>query len=70
MMYPRRNYRDPEEHYDHVYETIPERQEICKIINHPRKLVTINLCANPYTAQVEEIFRERTCYDEELEEVL
>lgn len=65
-MTPRRNYRDPEECYDVVYDTIPERQEISKIINHPRKLVTINLCANPYTAQVEEVFHERTCYEDEV----
>lgn len=66
MMSPRRNYRDPEECYDVVYDTIPDRPEIGRIIDHPRKLVTVNLCANPYTAQVEEVFYERTCYEDEV----
>ena len=34
-MNPRRNYRDPEEYYDVVYDTIPDRPEISKIIDHP-----------------------------------
>jgi hypothetical protein len=66
-MSPRRNYRDPEEYYDVEYDTIPEMQDVSRIINHPRKLVTVNLCANPYTAQVQEIFYERTCYEDEVE---
>ena len=65
-MNPRRNYRDPEEYYDVEYDTIPEMQDVSKIINHPRKLITINLCANPYVARVEEIFYERTCYEDEV----
>lgn len=66
-MYPRKNYRDPTEYYDVIYDTIPERQEISRIIDHPRKLITVNLCANPYTAQVEEVFYERTCYEDEVD---
>lgn len=62
----RKNYRNPEEHYDHVFECMPDQQDTRCIINHPRKLVTHNLCANPYTAQSREIFRERTCYDKEV----
>lgn len=65
-MNPRKNYRDQTEYYDVIYDTIPDRSEIGRIIDHPRKLVTINLCANPYTAQVEEIFYERTCYEDEV----
>ena len=65
-MNPRRNYRDPEEYYDIEYDTIPEMQDVSRIINHPRKLVTVNLCANPYTAQVQEVFHERTCYEDEV----
>lgn len=56
---------DPAEHYDHIYRAIPEKPETSRIIDHPRKLVIINLCANPYTAVPEAIDRERTCYDEE-----
>ena len=65
-MSPRRNYRDPKEYYDVTYDAFPELQDVSKIINHPRKLVTVNLCANPYTAQVQEIFYERTCYEDEV----
>lgn len=65
-MFPRRIHRDPEEYYDVEYDTIPEMQDVSKIINHPRKLITINLCANPYAAHVEEIFYERTCYEDEV----
>lgn len=65
-MSPRRNYRDPEECYDTVYDAIPERPDISKIINHPRKLITINLCADPYIAQPEEVFHERTLYEDEV----
>ena len=65
--YPKRVHRDPEEHYDVVYDTIPERRETSRIIDHPRKLITINLCANPWTAEPEEIFYERTCYEDEVE---
>lgn len=68
--YPKRIHRAPEEHYDVVYDNFPDRQHVSRIIDHPRKLITINLCANPYTAEPEEIFISRTCYDEELEEVL
>lgn len=65
-MYPRRNYRDPEEYYDVEYDTIPQMQDVSRIINHPRKLITVNLCANPYTDTVEEIFHERICYEDEV----
>ena len=61
-MYPRKCNRDPEEYYDVVYDTVPERQDIYKIINHPRKLITVNLCANPYDSRIEEVFEERSCF--------
>lgn len=66
--YPRRTHRDPAENYDVVYDTIPERQDVSRIINHPRKLITINLCANPYTAEPEEIFISRTCFDDDFDD--
>lgn len=65
---PRRTRRDPEEYYDVVYDTMPDRQHISRIIDHPRKLITVNLCADPWTAEVEETFTERTCYSDELED--
>ena len=64
---PRRNYRDPEENYDIVYDSMLDRPEVSRIINHPRKLVTVNLAANPYLAEAVEVFRERTCFDDDLE---
>lgn len=66
-MSPRRNYRDPKEYYDVTYDAFPELPDVSEIINHPRKLVIVNLCANPYTAQVQEIRYERTCYEDEVE---
>lgn len=66
MKVPRRNYRDPEENYDHVYRAIPGEANVSRFINHPRKLVIHNTCANPWTAEVEEIFYERTCFDDEV----
>lgn len=66
--YPKRSHRDPMEHYDVVYDTMPDRQHISRIIDHPSKLITINLCANPWTAEPKEIFRERTCYADGLED--
>lgn len=63
--FPRRTHRDPEEYYDHICRDIPEKPEISRFIDHPRKLVIHNLCANPYIAMPEENFRERTCYEDE-----
>lgn len=62
--YPRTVRRDPEEYYDHVYECLPEYPNVSRFILHPRKLVMHNLCANPYTANSMEIFREdhELCY--------
>ncbi len=65
--YPKRVRRDPEEHYDHVYRDIPEEPYVSRIIDHPRKLVIHNLCADPYIAVPDEIFTDRTCYDDEPE---
>ena len=49
--HPRGTYRDPEEHYDLVYDFFPDQQEVSRIIDHRRKLTTVNLCANPAIAQ-------------------
>ena len=67
--YPRRTRRDPEEYYDHIYRAIPGSPFVSRIIDHPRKLVTHNLCADPYAAIPEEIYLERTCFDEGTEEI-
>lgn len=64
--YPRNSRRDPAENYDVIYDTMPDRPNISRIIDHPRKLITVNLCANPWTAEPKEIFWERTCYADEL----
>lgn len=48
------------EYYDTVYDHIPDRPEVSRFINHPRKLVTINLSADPYYAQPLEIHHEPT----------
>lgn len=68
--YPRNTRRDPGEHYDHIYRAMSNQPSVSMIIDHPRKLVIHNVCADPYSAEPEEIFRARTCYDDELEEVL
>lgn len=67
--YPRRSHRDPIANYDVVYDALPGQPNVSRIIDHPRKLITINLTANPWTAEPEEIFYEPTCFDEEMEEV-
>jgi|GEM_PF-5681239 len=56
------------ENYDVVYKHIPEKQHVSRIIDHPRKLIIINMCCNPYDAMPEEIFYERTCFDTEEDE--
>lgn len=62
--YPRGSRRDPAENYDVVYEAMPDRPEVSRIIDHPRKLVIINLMADGWMATPLEISRERTCYDD------
>ena len=68
MKVPRRNYRDPEENYDHVYRAIPGEANVSRFINHPRKLVIHNTCANPYCSEPKEIPWTRTCFDEDLDD--
>ena len=53
--YPRGTYRDPEEHYDLVYDFYPDQQEVSRIIDHRRKLVTINNCADYHFARTIDI---------------
>lgn len=48
------------EYYDVIYDFIPDRPEVSEIINHPRKLRTINRSADPYYAKPLEIFHEPT----------
>ena len=49
--YPRAAQRNPEEYYDHIYANYPDQQDVSQIVDHRRKLVTINCCANPYIAR-------------------
>lgn len=45
-----------EEYYDVEYDFMPDHPHIERVIDHPRKLVTINRCADPYYAQPVEVF--------------
>lgn len=65
---PHRTRRDIEESYDVTYAVMPDIPHISRIIDHPRKLIIINLCADPWNAQPEEIYREPTCFDDDDEE--
>lgn len=44
------------EYYDTVYDFLPDYPHISRITDHPRKLVTINRCADPYRAEPVEVF--------------
>ena len=44
------------EFYDTIYDFIPERPDVNRIINHPRKLVIINRSADPLNARSVEIY--------------
>lgn len=64
--YPKRVQRNPEEYYDHIYEAMPDEPHISRIIDHPRKLVTINLCADMWdSAPVEKYTDDEPLYDME-----
>ena len=56
----RRNYTvrrsNLEEYYDVEYDFMPNYPQIERVIDHPRKLVTINRCADPRYAQPVEVF--------------
>lgn len=58
--YPRNSRRDPAENYDVIYDTMPDRPDVSRIIDHPRKLITVNLCADPYRAAPQEVYHEPT----------
>ena len=47
------------ENYDVIYDFLPDQPHVSRIIDHPRKLVTINRCADPYRSEPIEIYRER-----------
>lgn len=66
--YPRGAQRNPMEIYDIIHVHLPSKPGTRRIIDCPRKLVKINLCADPYTATDDVIPRERTCYEDELED--
>lgn len=53
--YPRAAQRNPEEFYDHVYASYPDQPDISRIIDHRRKLVTINNCADYHFARTLDI---------------
>ena len=64
--YPKRVQRNPEEYYDHVYEPMPDEPHISRIIDHPRKLVIINPCADIWdSAPVEKYTDDEPLYDME-----
>ena len=44
------------EYYDVEYDFLPDHPLISRIIDHPRKLITINRCADPYYAQPVDVF--------------
>ena len=46
------------EYYDNVYDFLPDHPNVSRIIDHARKLVTINRCADPYRAEPVEIYDE------------
>lgn len=52
------------ENYDVVYEFYPDRPEVSKIIDHRRKLVTINRSADPYFSVPVEVWFEDSWYPE------
>ena len=49
---------------DVVYEFYPDRPEVSKIIDHRRKLVTINRSADPYFSAPVEVWFEDSWYPE------
>lgn len=56
------------ENYDVVYEFYPDRPEVSKIIDHRRKLITINRDADPYNSAPEEIWFDEPWLPQEDEE--
>ena len=46
--------------YDVIYRFIPKHPEISYIINHPRKLIVMNRCADPYNSRPKVVPYERT----------
>lgn len=48
------------EYYDVVYDYLPDMPNVSKVINHPRKLVTINRSADPYYSRPVEVFNPDT----------
>lgn len=48
--HPKRAPRRRIETYEHIYRSIPERPSVSLIIDHERKLVIHNRCANLFVA--------------------
>ena len=46
------------DYFDTEYDFLPDQPYTSKIIDHPRKLVTVNLCADPYHSEPVEILRD------------
>ena len=47
------------ENYDVIYDFLPDLPHVSRIIDHPRKLVTVNRCADPFCSKPREIPHER-----------
>jgi len=66
--YPPRTIRNIEDRYDKIYECHPEAPQVRQINNHPRKLIIINIAADPLYSIVEDIWEEKTCFSPEEED--
>lgn len=44
------------EYYDVEYDFMPNHPNISRVIDHPRKLITINRCADLHYAEPYEVF--------------
>lgn len=62
--HPKRTQRRRIETYEHIYRSIPERPSVSLIIDHERKLVIHNQCANLFVAVPLEAFRDDPGTDE------
>lgn len=61
--YPPRKERPVENRYDTTYEAYPELPHISRIIDHSRKLITINLYADPFNSGPHEIAAKPARYE-------
>lgn len=54
--HPKRTERRNTERYEHIYRSMPDRPNVSLIIDHERKLVIHNQCANLFVAIPVEAF--------------